>query len=159
MSTVAFDLKLQQGFSVPHQKQFQAKEIKHREHLYEVKAKVEKWNYNKRLITVSSSLIKTCLETSSHWETSPGQQEKRYSKCQQLQNRRNCNFSCRMGSGRVRSIFQMVLSSWRHALKSTKHSAKGCLRTAVNLEKTNAQAPNGKKITSYCSFTASSIWM
>lgn len=54
----------------------------------------------------------------------------------------------------MRSKFQMVLSSWRHALKSTNHSAKVCLRTAVNLEKTNAQAPNGKKLV----VTAVSQW-
>lgn len=59
-----------------------------------------------------------------------------------------------MGSGRMRSKFRMVLSSWRHALKSTNHSAKVCLRTAVNLEKTNAQAPNGKKLV----VTAVSQW-
>lgn len=160
MSTVAFDQELQQDFSILHQKQFQAKEIKYRGHLHELKAKAEKRNYTKRLIiSVQKSYKKGVSEQVSLENLTRRKRKKIHSQFQQLQRRRNCNFSSKTGIRRIRSKFPMVLSSWRHALKSTNHSAKMYLRTAVNLEKTNAQAPNGKKISSYCSFTVSSIWM
>lgn len=147
MSTVAFVQKLQQGFSILHQKQFQAKEIKYRGQLHELKAKFEKWNYMKRLITsVQQSYKKGVSKELSLENLTRGTRKKIHSQCQQLQNKRNCSSSCRMGRGRIRSKFQTVLSSWRHTLKSTSHSAKVCLRTTVNLEKTNSQAQNTKKL-------------
>lgn len=95
--------------------------------------------------SVQKSYKKSVLKQLSLGNLTRGTRKKMHSQCQQLQNKRNCSFSHRMGRGRIRSKFQMVLSNWRHTLKSTSHSAKLCLRTAVNLEQTNAQAPNAKK--------------